>query len=139
MVLAAHSNASFLSKPKSHSCAGGHIFLSEDDPIPRTNGPLLSITQVMRSVYASASEAETGALYIVAQEMVPLRNMLTEMGWKQPRLFIQINNSATTGYVNKTIVMKRLKEIEMRLDWLRCQEAQGQFRFFWDKGTHNTT
>ena len=73
MVLAAHSDAIFLSKPKSRSRAGGHIFLSEDDPIPRTNGPLLSIAWVMRSVYASASEAETGALYIVAQEMVPLR------------------------------------------------------------------
>ena len=66
MVLAAHSDASFLSEPKSHSRAGGHIFLSEDDPIPRTNGPLLSIARVMRSVYSSASEAETGALYIVA-------------------------------------------------------------------------
>jgi hypothetical protein len=66
MVLAAHSNASFLSKPKSHSRSGGHIFLSEDDPIPRINGPLLSIAQVMKSIYSSASEAETGALYIVA-------------------------------------------------------------------------
>ena len=67
MILAAHSNASFLREPKSRSRAGGHIFLSEDDPIPRTNGPLLSIAGVMISVYASASEAETGALYIVAQ------------------------------------------------------------------------
>ena len=62
MILAAHSDASFLSKPESHSRARDHIFLSEDDPIPCTNGPLLSITQVMRSVYSSASEAETGAL-----------------------------------------------------------------------------
>ena len=62
MVLAAHLDASFLSKPKSRSHAGGHIVLSEDDPIPRTNGPLLSIAQVMRSVYSSALEAEMGAL-----------------------------------------------------------------------------
>ena len=34
MILAAYSNASFLSKPKSRSCAGGHIFLSEDDQFP---------------------------------------------------------------------------------------------------------
>ena len=67
ILLAAHSDASFLSKPKSRSRAGGHIFLSLDDLIPRTNGPLLSITQVIRSVYSSASEDETGALYIVAQ------------------------------------------------------------------------
>jgi len=98
MILSAHSDASFLSKPKSRSCAGGHIFLSEDDPISRTNGPLLSIARVMRSVYSSASEAETGALYIVEKEMVPLRNMLTEMGWKQPHSPIQIDNSTATGY-----------------------------------------
>ncbi len=91
----------------------------------------------MRSVYSSASEAETGALYIVAQEMVPLRNMLTEMGWKQPRSPIQIDNSTASGYVNKTIVIKRLKAIKMRLNWLRCQDEQVQFQFFWDKGTHN--
>ena len=121
MGLAALSHTSFLSKPKSCSHAGGHIFLSEDDPIPCTNGPLLSIARVMRSVYASASEAEIGALYIVAQEIEPLRNMLTEMGWKQPRSPIQINNSTATGYVNKTIVIKRLKAIKMRLDWLRCR------------------
>ena len=80
MVLAAHSDASFLSKPKSRSRTGGHIFPSEDDPIPCTNEPLLSIARVMRNVYTSASEAETGVLYIVAQEMVHLRNILTEMG-----------------------------------------------------------
>jgi hypothetical protein len=81
MVLAAHSDASFHSESKLRSRAGGHIFLSEDDPIPRNNGPLLSISRVMKHVCPSAAEAETGALFIVAQEMVPLRNMLTEMGW----------------------------------------------------------
>jgi hypothetical protein len=86
MVLAAHLDASFLSESKSRSRAGGHIFLSEDDPLPRNNGPLLSISRVMKHVCPSAAEAETGALFIVAQEMVPLRNMLTEMGWPQTTL-----------------------------------------------------
>ena len=137
MVLAAHSDASFLSESKSRSRAGGHIFLSEDDPIPRNNGPLLSISRVMKHVCPSAAEAETGALFIVAQEMVPLRNMLTEMGWPQPRSPLQTDNSTANGYVNNTIIVKRLKSAEMRLDWLRCHEAQGQFRIYWDKGTHN--
>ena len=137
MVLAAHSDASFLSESKSRSRAGGHIFLSEDDPIPRNNGPLLSISRVMKHVCPSAAEAETGALFIVAQEMVPLRNMLTEMGWPQPRSPLQTDNSTANGYVNNTIIVKRLKSAEMRLDWLRCREAQGQFRIYWDKGAHN--
>ena len=84
----------------------------------------------------SAAEAETGAIFIVAQEMVPLRNMLTEMGWPQPRSPLQTDNSTADGYVNNTIVVKRLKSAEMRLDsWLRCREAQGQFRLYWDEGS----
>ena len=137
MVLAAHSDASFLTEPKSRSRAGGHIFLSKDNPIPRNNGPLLTIARVMKSVAASVAEAETGALFIVAQEMVPILNMLIEMGCSQPRSPVQTDNSTATGYVNNTIVVKRLKSVEMKLDWLRCREAQGQFRFYWDKGAHN--
>ena len=79
MILAAHSDASYLSKIKSRSRAGAHIFLSNDDPIPQSNGPVLSIASVMKS-YASAGEVELAALFKCAQEMVPLRNALTEMG-----------------------------------------------------------
>ena len=137
MVLAAHSDASYGSESKSRSRAGGHIFLSENDPIPRNNGPILSISKVISYVCPSAAEAEAGALFMIAQDMVPLRNMLNEMGWPQPRSPIQTDNSTANGYVNKTIVVKRLKAADMRIDWLRCREAQGQFRFYWDKGSNN--
>jgi hypothetical protein len=30
-----------------------------------------------------------------------------------------------------------MQALEMRLNWLKDREAQGQFRFFWDKGTQN--
>jgi hypothetical protein len=36
MILAAHSDASYLSETKSHSRAGAHIFLSNNDPIPQS-------------------------------------------------------------------------------------------------------
>ena len=137
MVLAAHSNASYNSEHNSRSRAGGHIFLSEDDPIPRNNGPILSISRITKYVCPSAAEAKIGALFMVAQDMVPLRNMLNEMGWPQPRSPIQTDNSTANGYVNNTIVVKRLKAADMRIDWLRCREAQGQFRIYWDKGPNN--
>jgi hypothetical protein len=69
MILAAHSDASYLSESKSRSRAGAHIFLSNDDPIPQSNGLVLSIAAVMRSVYASAGEAKLAALFIAAREM----------------------------------------------------------------------
>eukprot|EP00804_Cyclotella_cryptica_P009391 CCRYP_018074-RA/>CCRYP_018074-RA protein AED:0.17 eAED:0.15 QI:0/0/0/0.75/0/0/4/0/1210 len=39
MILAVHSDASYLSETKARSRAGGHFFLSEDDPSPATTAP----------------------------------------------------------------------------------------------------
>jgi hypothetical protein len=125
MILAAHSDASFLSESKARSRAGAHIFLSNNNPIPQSNGPVLSIMAVLRSVYGSVTEVELAALYKCATEMVPLRNALEEMGWKQPRSPIQVDNSTAEGYVNNTIVTKRLKSIDMRINWLKDRESQG--------------
>jgi len=44
MILCAHADAGFLNKSNSHSRAGAHIYLSEDDPFPRFNGAILYIT-----------------------------------------------------------------------------------------------
>jgi hypothetical protein len=130
MILAAHSNTSYLSKTKSRSRVGAHIFLSNNDPIPQSNGPLLSISAILRSVYGSVAEAKLAALYKCATKMVPLRNALEEMGWKQPRLPIQVDNSTAEGYVNNTIIASRLKSIDMQINWLKDRESQGQFRIY---------
>ena len=137
MILAAHSDASYLSEPNSRSRAGAHIFVSENDPIPRPNGPVLTISSIIKFVMASAAEAELSALYLTAREMVPLRNTLTEMGWEQPKTPIQTDNSTAVGFTNDTIITRRIKMLCMRLHWLRCRESQGQFKFYWDKGSNN--
>ena len=137
MVLCAHSDAGFHNETRGRSRNGAHIFLSEDDPSPKWNGPLLTLAGIMKTVLASASEAELGALYETARTMVPLRQALIEMGWPQPKSPLQTDNSTADGVVNNTIVPKRLKSMDLRLHWLRCREAQGQFRFYWDKGTAN--
>ena len=69
--------------------------------------------------------------------MIPLCNALEEMGWKQPKSPIQADNSTATGFIQDTIIQRRLKMIWMRLHWLRCRAAQNQFRFYWDKGSTN--
>jgi hypothetical protein len=137
MILVAHSDASYLTEPGSCSRAGAHIFLSEDDPIPRNNGPVLSISQIIKFVMASALEAELAALYTTAREMIPLCNALKEMGWKQPRSPIQTDNAAAAGFIPDTIIQRRIKMIWMRLHWLRCRAAQNQFCFYWTKGSTN--
>ena len=77
MILVAHSDAGFTNETNSRSRAGAHIFLSENDSIPRWNGRLLTIAQIMKYVVSSAAEAEMTALFLTAKEMVPLRNTLT--------------------------------------------------------------
>jgi hypothetical protein len=78
------------------------------------------MSQIIKFVMASAAEAELAALYNTAREMVPLHNALKEMGWKQPKSPIQTDNSTATGFINDTIIQRRIKMIWMRLHWLRC-------------------
>jgi len=70
MILAVHSDASYLSKPKARSRAGGHFFLSSDTPIPPNNGAVLNIAHIIKHVMSSATEAELAGLYIMAREAV---------------------------------------------------------------------
>ena len=66
MILALHSDASYLSKPKARSRAGGHFFLSKNKEDPSNNGAVLNAAQIIRAVMSSAAEAELGAMFINA-------------------------------------------------------------------------
>ena len=85
MDLAVHSNASYLSKSKAQSRAGGHFFVFKDVSLPRKNGSVLNIEQTMKKVMSLAAESEIGAIYVNAREAVPARKIFNEMGHRQPR------------------------------------------------------
>ena len=104
---------------------------------PRWNGAVLTIAQIMKNVLSSAAEAELAALFVATKELVPLRQALIKMGWPQPCSPVQTDSSAADGVVNNTIVPRKLKSMDLRLHWLRCREAQGQFRFYWAPGPDN--
>ena len=53
-------------------------------PTPKWNDDVLTIAQIIKFVMSSVAEAELGALYITAKEMIPIRQKLTGMGCKQP-------------------------------------------------------
>ena len=137
MVLAVHSDASYLSERKARSRAGGHFFMSEDETFPANNGAVLTIAQIIKAVMSSAAEAELGALYINSREAIPIRHLLEEMGHKQPPTPIQVDNSTALGVVKQTIQPKRTKAMDMRFHWLRCRKNQGQFRTYWREGPTN--
>ena len=72
--------------------AGAHIFLSENEPKPKLNGPVLTIVQIIKTVMASALEAEMKGLYITAKKVIPLCHTIIEMGCQQPQTPIQKDN-----------------------------------------------
>jgi len=137
MIIAVHSDASYLSETNARSRAGGHFFLSENDEFPTNNGAVLTISQIIKVVMSSAAEAEIGALYINAREAIPQRQLLEEMGHPQPPTPIQIDNTTALGVVTNTIQPKRTKAMDMRFHWLRCRKNQKQFRTYWRAGPTN--
>ena len=57
MILVAHVDAGFLNESKARIRASAHIFLSENDPKQKLNGPVLTIAHIIKTVMASAVEA----------------------------------------------------------------------------------
>ena len=58
----------FFNESRARIRAGAHIFLSENEPEPKLNGPVLTIAQIIKTVTASAAEAEMAALFITAKK-----------------------------------------------------------------------
>ena len=145
MVLHIHSDASYLSEPKARSRAGGHYFLSNrpvsplKPPLtpPSLNGPVFTLSRIMRNVMGSAAEAEIGATYLNGQEVIPIRTTLAEMGHPQPPTPMQVDNSTAEGFANDTIKQKRSKAIDMRFYWIKDRTRQGQFLVYWRPGITN--
>jgi hypothetical protein len=137
MVLAIHSNALYLPEPKSHSRAGGHMFVAGKDEIPINNRAVLNISQIIRAVMSSAAEAELGALFINAETAVSMRQKLNELGHLQPHTPMQTDNATAHALLTNKILPKALKAMDMRFHRLRCRDSQSQFRYYWRPCTQN--
>ena len=118
MVLCGHSDTAYLNNTKAHSLTGAYIFLSEDDAVPRINGPVLTISQIIKFVTSSAAEAELAGLFITAKSMAPMRQNLIEMGWPKPKYPIQTESSTAVGVPKNIIVVRHIKSMDMRLWWI---------------------
>ncbi len=80
MVLAVHSNASYLSKPKAQNQAGGQFFISSNTTVPPNNGVILNIAHIINNVMSSATEAVLAGLYILARKAIYIRIILEKLG-----------------------------------------------------------
>ena len=111
--------------------------MSNNDAIISNNGAVLTVSQIIKAVMSSATEAELGSLFINCREEIPARHALEIMGHKQPPTTVQTDNTTDLGVVNKNIASKRLKSMDMKLHWLRCRIAQKKFRHYWQPGPTN--
>jgi hypothetical protein len=50
---------------------------------------------------------------------------------------MQTDNATAHALLTNKILPKALKAMDMRFHWLRCRDAQGQFRYYWRPGTQN--
>jgi hypothetical protein len=138
MILAVHSNASYLSEPKARSRAGGHFFLSSDTTIPAKNiGAVLNIAHIIKHIMSSATKAELAALYIMALGGSLHLFVLEEMGHTQPPTPLQTDNAMVEGVVNGKVQPKQTKAMDMCFHWLRDRERQKQFLIYWRPGKVN--
>ena len=141
MILHVHSDASYLTASKARSRAGGNYFLSGPDKENTTiNGPIHSLAKIIKNVMASAAEAELGALYMNAQDTIPIRNTLEELGHPQPAAGtpIRTDNSTANGIVHGSCKPQKTKSMDMRFHWLKDRRAQEQLDIYWAPGKVNT-
>jgi hypothetical protein len=103
VVLAIHSDASYLSEAKAHSQAGGHFFMSSNTKDPSKNEAVLNMAQIIILVMSSAAKAELGALYVNPRNAIPQRQLLEEMGHPQPPTPMQMDNSTVLGVIPSNI------------------------------------
>jgi hypothetical protein len=136
MVLARHSDASYLSKSNARSRAGGHFFMSSDVEVPPNNDAVSTILQIIKAVMSLAAEAKVGALFINCCEAVPARHVLKFLGHPQLPTPMQTDNTIALGVVNQN-VMKKMKSMDMKYHWLQCRISQKKFRHYWAAGKLN--
>ena len=118
MILAVHSDASYLSEPKAQSRAGGHFFLSSDTNMPHNNGVVLNIAHIIRHVMFLATETELAAIYIMAREAIYICIVLEEMGHKQPPTPVQTDNAMAESVTNRKVQPNWTKAMDMRFHCL---------------------
>ena len=62
----------------------------------------------------SAAESEIGALFMNAQEILPLQMTCKELGHPQPATPMRTDNNTANGIINGTFQQNRSKAIDMR-------------------------
>ncbi len=80
MILAVHTDASYLPEIGGKSRAAGHFYLTNQNNKKFNNGAVLTLSSIFKYVMSSASKTELLALYNGCKMAAPLRTTLRELG-----------------------------------------------------------
>ena len=101
MKLMAHSDASYLSDPKTRSKVGGHFPSRLIQLYLTIMMQFLTLhIYIIKHVMTSATDAEFATLYIIARVPVYFRIILEDMRHKQPRTPLQTENAMAEAVTN---------------------------------------
>ena len=134
MILEVQTDASYLSRSRSRSVAGGIGYLGSPGPDELPNGAVLTLSSVLDMVVASAGEAEYGAMFTVTQIAEFTRTVLLALGHAQPPTEMFCDNECALGLANDTVKQRRSKSVDMRYHWVRDRVRQGHFKVTWRSG-----
>ena len=118
MRLHTQSDASYVTRSRGRSVAGGIDYLGNADPTA-INGPIMVFSSVIQNVMASIGEAEYAAAFHTAQMASGLRKTLSDLGYPQPATYILVDNEVASRIASNTTEPKRTKSIDMQFHWLR--------------------
>ncbi len=132
MILAVHTDAYYLSKAGGKSRAAGHFYLTNQNNKNFNNRAVLTLSAIIKHVMLSTSKAELSALYYGSKMAAPLRTTLEELGHNQANPTpITTNNITAQGLTMGTMTAKASKSMDQHFHWLKCHDAQCQFKYLW--------
>eukprot|EP00536_Pseudo-nitzschia_multiseries_P009617 jgi/Psemu1/23703/gm1.23703_g len=113
------SHAAYLVSYGARSRAGVHHYLGDKED-KMFKEPILVLAKIIKNVMESAAVAKVASLFINAQEALPERQCLIELGHPQPLTPLKTDNMAAQGILTGTI-----------------KAEQGKFNIFWEPGNCN--
>jgi hypothetical protein len=72
MILAVHTDASYLSEQNGKSRASAHFYLTNHNDHDFNNGAILTLSSIIKHVMSSASKAALAALYYGCKLAIPI-------------------------------------------------------------------
>jgi hypothetical protein len=132
MIIAVHMEAYYLSEAGGKSRTAEHFYLTNQNNKNFNNGAILTLSAIIKHIMSFASETDLSALSYGCKMAAPLCTALKELGHNQANPTpITTNNITVQGLTMGTMTAKASKTMDQRFHWLKCHDAQCQFKYLW--------